>query len=275
MIDSHHHLWEYSVAEYPWIPAGSPLAQSYGIAELEASTAAAGVDGTVVVQARQSLVENDCLLSLADQSELIAGVVGWAPLIEENVGEVLGRLAAHPKFKGVRHVLEDEPDSYFLRDDFHRGLALLPDLDLRYDLLVFQRQLPVAVELVDRQPDLGIVIDHLAKPEIHNGRIDSFWKSHMAELAKREHVLGVKVSGMTREVRDGEIDVLSLRAYFYEALELFGADRLMFGTDWPVSLLRGTTCADWAEMVRGFVEDLSEDEQDAILHGNAVRCYGL
>ena len=275
MIDSHHHLWNYSPEEYGWIPPGSPLAQDQLVAELEKATSAAGVDATVVVQARQVLEESDWLLSLADSTELIAGVVGWVPLIDQSVGNDLSRLAAHPKFKAVRHVLQEEPDSYFLRDDFHHGLSLLPDLDLRYDLLLFQRQLPVAIQLVDRQPDLGIIIDHIAKPEIRKGLIDPAWKRGMAELAKRDNILGVKISGMVTEVLDPKIDDATLRAYFDETLELFGPDRLMFGTDWPVCLLRIDSYKDWAEAVRGYVSHLSQEEADAILHDNAVRIYGL
>jgi L-fuconolactonase len=275
MIDSHHHLWKYDAAEYDWIPPGSPIVGDFLIPELEAATSAAGIDGTVAVEARQILEESDWLLSLTDQTEIIAGVVGWVPLIDANVGEPLARLAAHPKFKGVRHVLQEEPDSYFLRDDFHRGLALLPDLDLRYDILLFQRQLPVAIQLVDRQPDLAIVIDHIAKPEIHKGQIDPAWKAGMTELAKRDNVLGVKVSGMVTEVRDAEIDEPTQRAYFEETLAIFGPERLMYGSDWPVCLLRVDSQKAWADMVRGFVSGLSADESSAILHDNAVRIYGL
>ena len=275
MIDSHHHLWHYSAAEYDWIPPGSPLAQDQLLDQLTAATSAAGVDGTVVVQARQTVEESDWLLSLADQSELVAGVVGWVPLIDREVADPLERLAAHQKFKAVRHVLQGEADEYFLRDDFHHGLSLLPGFDLRYDLLLFQRQLPVAIRLVDRQPDLGIIIDHLAKPEIRNGRIDPEWKAGMAELAKRDNILGVKISGMVTEVLDPEIDESTLRAYFEEALALFGADRLMFGTDWPVCLLRIGSYQEWAETVRGFVARLSPPDAAAILHDNAVRIYGL
>ena len=275
MIDSHHHLWNYSAAEYGWIPPGSPLAKDQLLDQLNTATSAAGVDGTVAVQARQILAESDWLLSLADESEIIAGIVGWVPLIDADVGNDLARLAAHPKFKAVRHVLQEEPDSYFLRDDFHHGLSLLPDLDLRYDLLLFQRQLPVAIQLVDRQPDLGIIIDHIAKPEIRKGRIDPAWRAGMTELAKRENILGVKISGMVTEVLDPEIDEPTLRAYFEETLALFGPDRLMFGTDWPVCLLRIDSYKSWADMVRGFVSDLSPDEAEAILHDNAVRIYDL
>jgi L-fuconolactonase len=275
MIDSHHHLWNYSPEEYDWIPPGSPLAQDQLITQLEHATSAAGVEATVVVQARQVIEESDWLLGLADSTDLIAGVVGWVPLIDCEVSEPLARLAAHPKFKAVRHVLQGEADSYFLRDDFHRGLALLPDLDLRYDLLVFQRQLPVAIQLVDRQPDLGIIIDHIAKPEIRKGQVDPEWKAGMAALAKRENILGVKISGMVTEVLDPEVDEATLRAYFEETLAIFGADRVMFGTDWPVCLLRIDSYQAWTEMVQRFTCELTADEQHAIFQENAVRCYDL
>ena len=140
MIDSHHHLWHYSKEDYPWIPEGSPLAQDQLVNELESVTSESGVTGTVVVQARQVIEESDFLLSLADQTDRIKAVVGWVPLIDENVSADLERLAAHPKFKGVRHVLQDEPDEYFLREDFNRGLSKIADHDLTYDLLIFQRQ---------------------------------------------------------------------------------------------------------------------------------------
>jgi L-fuconolactonase len=275
VIDSHHHLWRYSPEEYPWIPPGTALAQNQLLAELEASAAAAGFDATVAVQARQVLAESDFLLELAERTDLIQGVVGWVPLVDSDVGRSLAQLAAHPKFKGVRHVLQDEPDEYFLRDDFHRGLAMLPDLDLRYDLLLFQRQLPVAIQLVDRQPDLGIIIDHIAKPVIQRGQIDPAWKAGMTELARRENILGVKISGMVTEVTDEQIDEPTLRAYFEETLQIFGADRLMFGTDWPVCLLRTPSAQSWAATVRTWTASLTPTESAAIQGGTAIRCYGL
>jgi L-fuconolactonase len=275
MIDSHHHLWRYSTDEYGWIPPGSPLAQDQLLPELAAATAAAGVSGTVVVQARQVIEESDWLLSLSDQTPLIQGVVGWVPLIHEEVGKDLARLSPHPKLKGVRHVLQEEPDEYFLRDDFHRGLALLPSFGLRYDLLIFQRQLPVALQLVDRQPDLPIILDHIAKPEIRKGRIDPAWKAGMAELAKRENLTGVKLSGLVTEVLDDEIDDSTLQAYVEETLTLFGPDRVMFGTDWPVCLLRIESYQAWADAVRHYVSQLSPTEQQAVLAGNCTRIYGL
>lgn len=274
MIDSHHHLWLYTEEDYPWIPAGSPLAGDHLAPELEAVTSGAGVTGTVAVQARQVTEDSDFLLSLADVTDLIKAVVGWVPLIDENASAHLERLAPHPKFKAVRHVLQEEPDDYFLRDDFHRGLARLPSFGLRYDLLIFQRQIPVAIQLVDRQPDLPIILNHIAKPEARNGRIEPAWRSGMKELARRDNLIGVKFSGLLTEFPEGEGDAETVAAYFHETLEIFGADKVMFGTDWPVCLLR-TSYRDWADSVRILTEKLSDHDRKAILEGNAKLAYGL
>lgn len=275
VIDAHHHLWRYSPEAYDWIPSGSALAADHLAPEFEASLAAAGVDGTIAVQARQTLGENTFLLDLADRCEAIRGVVGWVPLIEPDVDAHLGPLAARDRFVGVRHVLQDEPDDYFLRDDFHRGLARLPAHELRYELLLFERQLPVAIRLVDRQPDLGIIVDHIAKPEVRPGRIESAWRSGMRELARRDHVLGVKFSGLVTEFPEGPIDPETIRAYFEETLGIFGVERVMFGTDWPVCLLRLDHYREWVDTVRDLVGTLSENEREAILGGNALRIYSL
>lgn len=276
MLDTHHHLWSYSPEEYPWIPEGSPLAQDQLLAELKTATAEAGVTGTIVVQARQVIAESHDLLKIADQSELIRGVVGWVPLISDSVAGDLEELAAHPKFVGVRHVLQEEPDDYFLRDDFHRGLARLPALDLRYDLLLFQRQIPVATQLIDRQPNLGIIIDHIAKPEARSGRIEPEWRAGMKELAKRDHVLGVKFSGLATEFpEDDPIQPETIRAYFEETLEIFGSERVMFGTDWPVCLLRLGSYREWSQTMTGLVSPLSKEEQSQLVLQNGKRAYLL
>lgn len=276
MLDTHHHLWSYSTEEYDWIPAGSPLAQDQLLPELKEATSAAQVTGTIAVQARQIVQESDDLLKMADAGDLIRGTVGWVPLIDNTVSADLERLAPHPKFVGVRHVLQEEADEYFLRDDFHRGLALLPGLNLRYDLLLFQRQLSVGIQLVDKQPDLGIIVDHIAKPEARNGRIEEDWKKGMKELSKRDNIQGVKFSGLVTEFnQDADIDPDTIRAYFEETLEIFGSDRVMFGTDWPVCLLRINNYREWAETVRNLVSSLSADEQLKILQTNGEQAYQL
>ena len=219
MLDTHHHLWAYNPGEYQWILGTS--ARPEPTSQLEAATSVAGVTSQLR-QARQIIEESHDLLAIADQTELIRGVVGWVPLVSKAVAHDLESLSSHPKFAGVRHVLQDEPDEYFLRDDFHRGLALLPSLSLRYDLLIFQRQIPVATRLVDRQPELGIIIDHIAKPEARSGQVEKDWRSGM-RLAKRDQVLGVKFSGLATEFPDDDsIDSETVRAYFEETLQIFG-----------------------------------------------------
>lgn len=276
MLDTHHHLWSYNADDYPWIPANTPLAQNHLLVELEEATSLAGVTGTIAVQARQTTEESASLLKIAHQSDLIRGVVGWIPLVSENVDEDLELFSDNPKFVGIRHVLQDEPDAYFLRDDFHRGLSKLPAHDLRYDILLYQHQIPVATKLVDRQPELGMIIDHIAKPKAQKGRVEHEWRSGMKELAKRENILGVKFSGLATEFpKEDEIDSDTIRAYFEETLEIFGAERVMFGTDWPVCLLRLDSYRQWADTVIILSSSLSGDEKDLILKKNGETAYQL
>ncbi len=276
MLDTHHHLWTYSTDEYPWILAGTPLAQDQLLPELKEVTSAAGVTGTVAVQARQIVEESSALLEIADQGDLIRGVVGWVPLISGTVEQDLEQFSAHPKFVGVRHVLQDEENEYFLRDDFHRGLSKLPAHDLRYDLLLFQRQIPVAIQLVDRQPELGMIIDHIAKPEARSGRVEQDWRKGMRDLAKRENVLGVKFSGLATEFPgDDDIAPDTIRAYFEETLEIFGPHRVMFGTDWPVCLLRLESYRQWSDAIIDLTSSLSSDEKNLILRKNGETAYQL
>ena len=276
MLDTHHHLWSYNADDYPWIPANTPLAQNHLLVELEEATSLAGVTGTIAVQARQTNEESATLLKIADQSDLIRGVVGWIPLVSENVDEDLELFSDNPKFVGIRHVLQDEPDAYFLRDDFHRGLSKLPAHDLRYDILLYQHQISVATKLVDRQPELGMIIDHIAKPKAQKGRVEHEWRSGMKELAKRENILGVKFSGLATEFpKEDEIDPDTIRAYFEETLEIFGVERVMFGTDWPVCLLRLDSYKQWADTVIILTSSLSGNEKDLILKKNGETAYQL
>ncbi|MDG2486270.1 MAG: amidohydrolase family protein [Roseibacillus sp.] len=276
MLDAHHHLWKYDASQYPWIEGKSVLAQDYLLPELIENTAAAGVIGTVAVQASQTLEESDWLLELSDQCDLIRGVVGWVPLADPDVTDHLDRLTQHRKFKAVRHVVQDEPDDHFiLGPEFNRGIAKLKDYELVYDILIFQRHLPQTIEFVDRHPGQSFVIDHIAKPVIHNGRIESDWQRGMTALAERDNVTAVKISGMVTEVADDQIDEATLKNYFQESLEIFGPERLCFGTDWPVCLLRINSYADWANSVRGYVADLTTGEQNAILQENCERAYRL
>ena len=185
VIDSHHHFWKYSAVEYGWInDAMSVLRRNFLPEDLRAAAKAAGVDGVISVQARQTVAETDWLLGLAEQPEhasFIRGVVGWVPLISDGISAQLDRLVDRKKLLGVRHVLQDEPNEYFARDDFNRGIALLRQFGLRYDILIFERQLPAAIELVDRHPRQIFILDHVAKPKIANGEIFP-WRERMLDL---------------------------------------------------------------------------------------------
>ncbi|MEO7143145.1 MAG: amidohydrolase family protein, partial [Bryobacteraceae bacterium] len=210
---------------------------------------------------------------LADQHEFLAGVVGWAPLIEAGVEAAIERFSSHPKLKGVRHVLQDEPDDdYMLRAEFNQGIACLHAHGLTYDILIFERHLPQTIQFVDRHPHQIFVLDHIAKPRIKDGSL-SQWRSRMMELAKRENVW-CKLSGMVTEADWGNWKEADLAPYFEGALEAFGADRLMFGSDWPVMLVAAEYTA-WRQIVTRAIAQLSAAEQANIMGATATRVYKL
>jgi L-fuconolactonase len=273
-IDAHHHFWDYSPAEYGWIDERMErIRRDFGPEDLEAELAAAGIDGVVSVQARQSLAENRALLAHAARHEFIRGVVGWAPLVDPQVGKTLEALKRNPKLKAVRHVLHDEPDDrYMLREDFQRGVGLLKQFGLVYDILIFERHLPQTLQFVDRFPDQVFVLDHIAKPKIAAGELAP-WQGLIVELSHRPNVY-CKVSGMATEADWNAWTPESLRPYFDTVLSAFGPRRLMFGSDWPVCLV-ATDYVRWAETVDGWIADLSAAEQERILGGTAVEAYGL
>lgn len=274
LIDAHHHLWRYNDRDYVWMSdAMTSLRRDYLIPDIESMMAGAGVEGTVVVQARQSLEETDWLLDLASRHFFLLGVVGWVPLIDAGVAESLDRFAANRKFRAVRHVLHDEPDDfYMLREDFNRGIRLLKSRGLIYDILIFERHLPQTIEFVDLHPEQVFVVDHIAKPRIKEG-ILSPWRENINELARRENVY-CKVSGMATEADWNRWNPEQLRPYFDAALAAFGPKRLMFGSDWPVLLL-ASGYRRWVETVQSFISDLSPHEQEEIRGGTARRAYRL
>lgn len=197
-LDAHQHFWKYSPDQYPWIPKGSALHRDWLPEDLEALQKPLGMEGAIAVQARQSLEESRWLLELAKKHPRIAGVVGWVDLRSEHVGEQLAVLSANPKFVGVRHVVQDEPDDRFLLGkEFVRGLEQLHGFGLRYDLLVFPKQLAAAIELVERMPLQPFVLDHCAKPLIAAG-VKEPWAAQIAKLASFPNVY-CKVSGVVTE----------------------------------------------------------------------------
>jgi L-fuconolactonase len=274
-IDSHQHFWRYEPAGYPWIqPSMAALRRDYLPADLEPVLANAGIDGSIVVQAQQTVDETRWLLDLAAQSACVCGVVGWVPLVRPDVDRTVEELARNTALKGVRHILHDEPDDrYMLRDDFNRGVACLVRHDLVYDVLVFARHLPTTLALVDRHPRQRFVVDHIAKPTISAARFDHDWARNVRALAERPHV-ACKLSGVVTEVRDTTWTPDTLKPYVETAIEAFGAERMLFGTDWPVCLLR-CGYADWVTIALDFIGSLSASEQQAIMGKNAARIYHL
>jgi L-fuconolactonase len=274
VIDAHHHFWNYNPGEYGWISDEmSGLRRNYAAEDLKTEIARAGVDGVVSVQARQLLAETRWLLQLSDTNDFIRGVVGWVPLVGRNVASYLERFSKNKKCRAVRHVVQDEPDEDFiLRDDFNRGVAELKRFGLRYDLLIFERHLPQAIQFVDRHPQQVFVLDHIAKPRIRDGILEP-WRRNLRELARRPNVY-CKLSGVVTETDWKTWTPEIIRPYVDAALDAFGPQRLMFGSDWPVCLV-ACSYKRWVDVIRDFASDLSPAEQARILGGTAVEAYNL
>jgi L-fuconolactonase len=277
-IDSHQHFWRYSADAYPWIgPGMERLARDYLPADLEAVARPEGIGGSVAVQARQSLDESRWLLELAAANPFIRGIVGWVDLRSERVADELAALCQNPKFVGVRHVVQDEPDPRFLLgEDFVRGLGRLHAFGLTYDLLLYPQQLPAAIELAGQLPEQPFVLDHLAKPRIKLGVKDAGfadWRRDIESLARRVNVC-CKLSGMVTEAAWRNWKQSDFASYLDVVLAAFGPERLMFGSDWPVCLVSGDY-GEVAGIVRDFITRLSAAEQRQILGGTATRFYGI
>jgi L-fuconolactonase len=272
-IDAHQHFWRYTPEEFDWISDEmGAIRRDFQPADLAPFLAAAHVDGTVAVQARQTLVETRQLLVHAQQHPFIKGVVGWLPLADPEVARLLDELGTDQKLKGVRHVLQGEPDAFMADPAFNAGLRAVTARGLSYDLLVKAPQLPAALALVDRHPSLPFVLDHIAKPMI-TGSPPAGWRRDLAELARRPNVC-CKFSGVVTEVLGIEWTPELLWPYFDVVLALFGPDRLMFGSDWPVCLV-AAEYTRWDRFVESCVTGLASDERKAILGDTAAKFYRL
>src|ERR1700736_840429 len=221
-IDAHHHLWKYSAPQYPWISENMGLLRrDFLIQDLIDVLEESDIDGVVTVQARQALAETRWLLDLARTHDVVGGVVAWVALTDPKVDRDLEHFSTHAKLKSVRHVLHDEPDDlYILREDFNRGIKLLKDFDLRYDILIFERHLPQTIEFVDRHPNQIFILDHIAKPRIKD-RLLSPWRERMRDLARRENVY-CKLSGMVTEADWNAWTEKDLHPFIETVLECFG-----------------------------------------------------
>ena len=273
-IDGHMHFWKYTTEEYGWIDDSMKvLRRDFLPAEAKKEVEAAGFDAVVAVQARQTLEETRWLLELADENPFIAGVVGWVDLQSPECRAQLERFARHKKLVGIRHIVQAERDDRFLlKPEFGRGIAMLEEFGLAYDILIYTRHLPVAVELVKKFPKQPFVLDHLAKPEIKAGKIKD-WERDLRALAEQPHVL-CKVSGMVTEADWKAWTPTQLERYIDVALDAFGPQRIILGSDWPVCKVAG----EYGKVMGVFkdsIAELPEADQQAVLGGNAARFWKL
>ena len=273
IIDSHQHFWSIAYDDYGWLtPALALLYRDFGPEDLAPHLAETGVDRTILVQAAPAVDETERLLHIAGQDPTVAGVVGWAPLDEPGAEQTLIRLAGNRNFLGVRPMLQDIDDvNWINRDRVQTVLGTLATLCLSFDALVKPQHLPGLLTTVKAHPDLRVVIDHGAKPDIAGGRFEP-WASHMEALAAYDGVY-CKLSGLLTEA-GSDRDVETLRPYVRHLLACFGADRLMWGSDWPV-LEQVSSYGSWYGMSRDLLKDAGKTELDRIFGDTAHEFYRL
>lgn len=274
VVDSHQHFWIYEAEKHAWIDDDMKVIRKNFLPEnLKIVYQENNIDGCVAVQADQTLAETDFLLDLAEKNDFIKGIVGWIDLRAANIDEVLNQYSAFPKLKGFRHVVQGEADhNFMLRPDFLNGIAALEKYNFTYDILIFPHQLGAALELIRHFPNQKFVIDHIAKPYIKDGFYDG-WTSLMKAISEYPNVY-CKLSGMTTEADYNNWTPEQIEPYMQLVLEAFGANRILFGSDWPVCLVAGNYTKT-KKLVTNFIAKLSSEEQAAIMGGNAIEFYNL
>ena len=279
-VDSHHHLLMPRERHYDFTdhPVYRSLQRGYDVDDLRSAVSVASIDATVVVETILDAEETERLLEIAGQSDLVAGVVGWVDLTSGQVADEIARLRglAHgSSLCGIRHLVHDEPDpNWLVRNDVLSGLRDVAAAGLPYDLLIRPRELAASTQLARQLPELPLVVDHIAKPEVTPGEtLDPVWRAGLEQLARESNVY-CKLSGMVTEAGFANWRADELTPYMELALEWFGPARLMFGSDWPVCLLGGSY-ADVYGIVGEFIGKLSESEQAQIMGGTAAGFYGL
>lgn len=273
-IDAHQHFWSVARGDYPWM-AGAPdvLQRDYGPGDLNPLLDAAGIDGTVLVQAAPTEAETQYMLEVAGTAPMVAGVVGWVDLAATDASSAVARMMADPKVVGLRPMLQDiEQTDWILEPACEPGLRALAEAGGVFDALGLVRHLAVLDTFAARHPELSIVLDHALKPDIAGDGFD-VWAPGMERLARHGHVT-CKLSGLLTEASPGA-GPQELSPYVTHLIDVFGPERLIFGSDWPVMMASGQSYADWIGHVDALLGDLSDDARAAIMGGNAARVYGL
>ena len=273
-IDSHQHFWNYDPVRDSWITEEMKvLKRKFTPKDLLPLLQRAHIDGTIAVQANQSESENLFLLSLAEKCPAIAGIVGWLDFRAPDAAQRLAYFKQFGKIRGFRHVVQDEPDNRFLlRPDFLRGIGLLRQFGFTYDVLIYPKQLPSAADFVHTFPDQPFVIDHIAKPAMKEREI-TIWARQLAAFAANPNVY-CKISGLITEADWSNWQASDFKPYLDVVFDVFGVNRVMFGSDWPVCLLAGTY-ERVLQIVEDYVKNRPLEEKDRIFGGNAAKFYGV
>jgi L-fuconolactonase len=275
-IDSHQHFWNLEKVGYPWLdPLYGPICRTIEADELEPLLQAAGIDKTVIVQAMNSYEDTEYMLRTAEERDWVGAVVGWVPLnIPDVADRKLSEYAKNPYFKGVRHLIHEEKDpDWVIRDSVIEGLKVLASYGMTFDVVaVYPNHLKHVPLIAEKVPNLNLVIDHLAKPPIKDKEMGE-WAKQLAEAARYPNVYA-KVSGLNTAADWSSWSADDLRPYIDYAMEHFGAERLMFGSDWPVANLAGDYASVWEETNKA-IAHYSQQEIDAILGGTAAKFYRI
>ena len=273
MIDAHHHLWNPLRGDYGWMPKDNPiLSRKYALDDLVDVARQNGITRTVLVQAAPSVNETEYMLGIADSSELIGGVVGWVDFEDPADRQQLERLCKHVKLKSIRPMVQDiEDDLWVLRKDIRWAFDAIVDLGLRFDALGFPHHSAPFLEVFQLYPEMKVVIDHCMKPQIADDGFDD-WAGNIERLARQTNAL-IKLSGLVTEAGDGA-NQPTMQPYVDHVVSCFGVDRIMWGSDWPVSRL-SMEYGDWLALARQLTDHLSESDIQTIFSDTASEFYGL
>jgi L-fuconolactonase len=272
-VDTHVHFWKYEKVKDGWITGDMKiLQQDYLPQTISSSFKRNGIDACVAVQASQAELETLFLMELSKTHTIIKGVVGWVDLQNENILQRLEYFSQYPVIKGWRHVVQSEPDDFLAGKNFQRGIRALQSYGYTYDILIYPRQLKPALEFVSHFPENKFIIDHCAKPDIANKKIEE-WGTLMREMATYPNVY-CKLSGLLTEAKWKQWSPAEIYPYLDVVFEAFGTDRLLFGSDWPVILLSGIY-VQWKSLVEKYMESFTAEEKEKVFGGNAIEFYGL
>lgn len=273
IIDAHQHFWNYNPVRDSWIDdAMSVIRKDFLPKDLKPIVEANSVDGCVVVQADQSEAETNFLLQCADGNSFIRGVVGWVDLCADNVEERLEHFSKNKLFKGVRHMVQAESESFVLRPDFQNGIRKLEQFGLVYDLVVYPKHLENIIRLVQKFPKQQFVLNHIAKPKMST-TLDTVWMTQIKTLAAHQNV-SCKISGLVTETKNFQWNEAMFTPFLKVVVDAFGVDRLLFGSDWPVCLL-AAEYKDVLKIATNYFINFSKEDQDKVMGDNAIRIYNL